>query len=499
MRGDGLSSRVSSGGGLSGGHGISGAAAGGIGYHEGMRSDEFEVVPEGWLSRGEAFVRGQGAQLIVHGGIPGEPVRVRVLSRTHHQVMARAIGPAGEPSPLRAAPPCDRYDACGRCPMMHLQPGALDQARVGIVEDALREAGLSARLESLGTAPALGGVHTMELVAGRSDQGRIRIGVAGSHGREVLPIPDCPVSTPGLRAGMKTLAHHCIRLDVHPFDGRGGTLRRARFLDVPRAPGPDGVADSRVLVVLSVQRRNAHMKELAESLCQDLREVEGVIIHNEVEDPEGEDLWVAAGRDHVEGSLAGLRLRVGARDPFPARPAMSAEAARAAVTLLSPQRGDAVLDIGSGNGLRTMLLAKKAGWALGVDPSAPAAARARENAALNHLSAEFTTGSTTDALQNPRLRDLRPLVYIDVERKGLDRDAFDALIGVAPRRVALEGTNPRALARDVARLQERGFALRSVTAWDTTPYTPFLSCVAMLASTDLSGPDRRAPQRRRIR
>lgn len=459
-----------------------------------MYSDEFEVTPDGWLSRGQAFVRGDGAQMVVHGGIPGERARVKIVSRSPHQIHARFIEPIGAASTSRADPACDRYFPCGRCPMMHLHPGALDLARRRIVEEALYDVGITLKIEKFLSAPPLNSVHTLEVITGYSDQRHLRIGVAGSNGREVLPIPNCPISTPSLRDWMRTLAYHCIRLDIHAFDGKNGTLRKARVIEIPGADGRQ-----HLLITLYTQRRNAHLKDLADSLGTDLSEIDGVIIHNEVEDPDGEDLWVAYGRDHVEWHPAGLRMRVGARDPFPARPDIAAEAARDAVAALSPMKGDAVLDIGAGNGLRTLLLAKKAGWALGVDTSEPAAARARENASLNRINAEFSTGTVVDALTNPRLHDLRPLVYIDLERKGLESAAFDALIHAAPRRVALECTNPRALARDIRRLQERGFTLRSVSAYDTAPYTPFMSCVALMASTDTSGPERRAPVRRRVR
>ena len=55
------------------------------------------VTPEGWLHRGEAFVRGDGRQLAVFGGIPGERARVRLVGGHGNQDQAKWVGPAGKP------------------------------------------------------------------------------------------------------------------------------------------------------------------------------------------------------------------------------------------------------------------------------------------------------------------------------------------------------------------------------------------------------------------
>jgi hypothetical protein len=86
-----------------------------------MQRREATVTPEGWLSRGEAYVPGDGVQLAVFGGIPGERARVRFLARGTdvgaggqvRRVAARWIAPGGPTSPQRVTRPASAGPAAG--------------------------------------------------------------------------------------------------------------------------------------------------------------------------------------------------------------------------------------------------------------------------------------------------------------------------------------------------------------------------------------------------
>ncbi len=455
-----------------------------------MRPDEFVVVPDGWLSRGQAFVRGDGAQLVIPGGIPGERVRVRVTSRTPHQVFAKVQEPILAPHPDRVVPPCERLPYCGRCTLMHLNDRGIDAAQRGIIELALREAGVQPRLEPIVHSHQLDSIHSLDLLAGYSDEGSARLGVTAAKGG-LIPIPLCNIVTPVLREIMKVAAHHMRALDIRPADGRSGTLRRVRAMQVP---GTD-----EVLMILGTIRKNPVLRDYAVAMGAAVPQLASVYLHREEDDPTGEDLFLTYGKPAIEWSAGWLRLKVGPKDPMPAHPALAMKMAEDVVTALNPQKGDAVVDIGSGMGLRTMLLAKKSGWALGVESSEDLVRHARENAATNQVSAEFFEGPVTEALESPRLAGLRPLVYLDAERRGLDGEVMTALEQLSPRRIALACTNPRALARDIALLSGKGYDLRRIVSYDVSPFTPFVESVALLVSRDLRGPERRAPQRRTVR
>lgn len=455
-----------------------------------MNPDEFVVVPDGWLSRGQAFVRGDGAQMVVNGGIPGEKVRVKLTKRTPHQVFAKVLEPIGKGHPDRVEPPCDRYTPCGRCPMMHLRPEGVEKAQRGVLEAALQDVGISWKVEPVVQGGNQDVLHSLELLTGYSDQKSIRIGIAGADGRDVVPVPHCLVVTPQMRELMKVLSYQMRQLDIFPWDGRTGTIKRFRAVQVP---------GGEMLVVVGTARRNHVLKDFATAVGAEIPEMASMYLHQEEEDPLAEDLFLAYGKTGVEWPVSRLRLKVGPLDPFPSHPLLAARAAEEAVVALSPQKGDAVVAVGNGITLPTLLLARKAGWAMGIEANEMSVQRARENATLNQLPAEFTAAPLAEALANPRLSGLRPLLYLANERKGIDDGGMEMLQQLSPRRILLSSTNPRGLARDIAQLNGHGYDLRRILAYDVAPFTPFTENFALLVSRDLRGPDRRAPQRRTVR
>lgn len=452
------------------------------------------VTPEGWLARGDAFVAGEGTQLAVFGGIPGERARVRILGGTPRQEFAKWVQASGKAHPNRVKPPCDRYVPCGRCSIMHLNWAGQDQMRQELIAEALRYAGLVATVRPVVRGAEVEVQYTMDLATGRSDQGRIRVGVRGADGRDVLAIPDCPVVTPAIRNVMGAAAYLLGELDLWPWDGKRGTVRGLRVLQAPN--GGD------CLVLIGAAKPNPTLAAFATQLASRHGGIAGVLLHIEEagRDPfkvdEMGDLpcMPLYGKLTLDIEVAGLPFRVGPSDPFPEHPVMDGRVAEAVVTALAPQPGDAVIDFASGLGVRTRLLAAQSGWALGVDPREGVVRRARENAAGGTGAAEFAV-----SLDASRLEGVRPLVVVDGGTRGLVGEQIDTLMALNPRRMVVLGTNPRSFCRGLATLTRRGLTLRSVEPFDVSPNTPFVALLGVLESNDPTPTVRRAPRRKLVR
>lgn len=467
---------------------------------------EVVVTPKSWSPRGEAALQGQGRQLLIWSGIPGETARVRIVHEGEHQDYA-VFRDTRRPDPHRIAPVCDRYHTCGGCPLMHLDEGGQAYARRQMVQAALHD-------EGLGEVPVGNLVaspdgrqdfrHVLKLGVGFSDMGHLRVGAWGRRTRSVVPIPECPVVTPVLRTVMASVAHHVIELGLQPYDPESdrGVLR-AFVLRQSRATGE-------VLVTIVAGRRVKALSDLASRLVGECSVISGVVLH--LHDDEGNAIFsrdeeghigtlVLEGRAFVEDRLLDLTYRIGAGDFFQTNPGMAERLY--ADTLERLELGPQVpfLDLYCGVGGLALPAARLTGWAMGVEEVQGAVTAAREAARANGLSAEFVAGRVGEVLPTlqRRLGPSHPVVAVNPARRGLEPGVAEAIVALQPRRIAYISCNPRALARDLVAFQALGMQVESVQIYDMFPHTAHVECVAILGSPHTEEvAARRAPRRRAL-
>jgi 23S rRNA (uracil1939-C5)-methyltransferase len=72
-------------------------------------------------------------------------------------------------------------------------------------------------------------------------------------------------------------------------------------------------------------------------------------------------------------------------------------------------------------------------------------------------------------------------VVLDPPREGCRRAVLDAVFGVmSPKTAVYVSCNPETLARDLAVITARGYAIRSIQPVDMFPHTPHIEAVVIL-------------------
>jgi 23S rRNA (uracil1939-C5)-methyltransferase len=147
---------------------------------------------------------------------------------------------------------------------------------------------------------------------------------------------------------------------------------------------------------------------------------------------------------------------------------------------------DTVLDLYSGTGTLTLLAARRAKEAIGVESVPAAATSARRNAKRNGIeNARFVEGESRAVLRE-WARGERPgrpaagVVIVDPPRAGLHPRVVTRIVELAPRRVVYVSCNPATLARDLKDFAAGGYPLAEVRPFDMFPHTPHIECVARM-------------------
>jgi 23S rRNA (uracil1939-C5)-methyltransferase len=467
------------------------------------------LTPSHWVPTGEAALRlPDNREVFVREGIVGEAALVLPAHAGAHRVIGRLVRPAGAPHPSRRRPPCRRFRPCGGCPFMHMVPEAQAAARLALVADALRGVGLEALAPRALIAGPDGDTdyrHVARLAVGWSERGEVRLGAFGRGTHDVVPIPECTVSTPVIREMMTKVAHAVRDADIHPYNPETGqgTLRTI-VLRQSRANG-------QVLVTIVAGRSNPALGRLAERIAVENGAVAGVWLH--LNDSPGNAIFAAgspdgpppftrlAGRDTIEDTLDGVRLRVGPGDFFQANPGVAGRIAQDLVALAAEDRARPVVDLYAGVGGFTLALGRHHGLALGAEVVPGAVLRAEENARLNHIAARFVRGTVLDALPEiaRRLGGHPPVVLVDPARRGLEAGVLDGILSLSPARVLYVSCNPRALARDLAAFARAGWRVDALHAYDMFPQTSHVEVLARLSPPAPAPAAGVGPRRRIVR
>jgi tRNA/tmRNA/rRNA uracil-C5-methylase (TrmA/RlmC/RlmD family) len=163
-------------------------------------------------------------------------------------------------------------------------------------------------------------------------------------------------------------------------------------------------------------------------------------------------------------------------------PALHADSLAAAAAHLQPRAGRAVLDLYCGLGASLQAWTAAGAAALGVELGGDAVACARRNAP----AAIVLRGTCVQRL--PQVRDWWPafpagshLAYVNPPRSGLEPELLRPLAEeLRPERVAYLSCSAGSLARDLAALGLRGYAVDRLIPYDFFPGTHHVECLALL-------------------
>ena len=196
----------------------------------------------------------------------------------------------------------------------------------------------------------------------------------------------------------------------------------------------------------------------------------------------GDKFITLHGPGYIEDTLCGLNFRLSPRSFYQVNHHQAQRLYEAAISQAGITKDDLVLDLYCGVGTMTLAMASAAGKVIGVEVIPQAVEDARDNARRNGIeNAEFFCGDAGQAALDLEQKGTRPdVVIVDPPRKGLNADTIEALHRMRPRRIVYVSCDPTTLARDVALLKERGYALQNAMAADLFPRCSHVESIAVL-------------------
>ena len=445
------------------------------------RGDTLELVVDDLAFGGEAVGRVDGYVMFVRGGVPGDRLRVTV-SEARGRFGRGLIQEVLQPSPDRVEPPCPYFGRCGGCRLQQIAyPAQLAVKERQVRECLTRLGGLPPfELRPIVAAPEVFGYRNkMEFtVAGAGPA----IGLHAAERYEVvLDIERCLLQSETMNTLLDELRRQvrARALSVWDQQTERGLLR---FLTLREGRN---TGQAMVNVVASAPDV-ATLMPVAEALRARAPQTTSVLLNVNAKKASvavGSEGHLLLGRDQITESLSGVDFAVSANSFFQTNTVQAERLFALVAEACALDGSETLMDLYSGTGAISLLLARRARHVYGIELAEAAVADAVRNARANGIdNCTFLAGEVRHVLPTLMRDGVRASVVVaDPPRAGFHPKALSALAALAPARIVYVSCNPSTLARDVGELVRQGYRLEWVQPVDMFPQTPHIEAVARLS------------------
>ncbi len=445
-----------------------------------IKNQIYETVITDYTAEGQGVAHIEGCAVFVPNAVAGERCRVRIEVAKKNWAAGKILEIL-EKSPHRVNRECPVAKLCGGCDFWHMDYAEESRLKADRVRQCLNRIG-GESLEELPilAAPTCYGYRNKAQYPVSSQKGRAYAGFfrAGTH--DVVSNDRCrilPEEADRVKDAVIDYVNQ-YRVTVYDETAHKGLLRH---IYVRR-----GAVSGQILVCLAV---NGRRLPRVEELIARLEKIPGfttlVLSVNTKKGNAvlGDEFITLYGPGYIEDTLCGLTFRLSPRSFYQVNHHQAQRLYEAAISQAEITKNDTVLDLYCGVGTITLAMASAAGKVIGVEVIPQAVEDARDNAKRNGIeNAEFFCGDAGQAALELEAKGLKPdVVVVDPPRKGLNADTIEALAKMAPRRIVYVSCDPATLARDVALLKERGYALKNAMAADLFPRCAHVETVVLLS------------------
>ena len=445
-----------------------------------QKNETYRVTITGLTAEGAGVARIDGQVVFVSGVIPGEACTVRI-NHVGKTCAYASLVRVEEPSEHRVKPECSNFGRCGGCTFWHMDYACELEAKRQRVRDALARIGgvdfPDLQITGSGSVYAYRNKVQFPVQAqnGKAVAGFYR---AGSH--NVIPITNCLIQPESAGKIREAVLNWMRQENISAYDEKNhrGVVRHI-YLRCGKVTGE-------ILVCLIINGDRLSQKEsLVRMLLAREPAICSIVVNFNTKKSNvilGERFETLYGAGTMEDELLGLRFRLSPAAFYQVNHDQAERLYEKAIEFAALTGKETALDLYCGSGTITLCLARHAARVIGVEIVDAAIRDAKENAARNHIAnAEFFCADAGQAAAKLAAEGTRPdVIVIDPPRKGVSEDVIAAMQKMDPERIVYVSCDPATLARDVARLREKGYDAQKAHCFDLFPRCAHVETVVLL-------------------
>ncbi len=447
------------------------------------KNDDILLKIEDMTNEGSSVGHCDGMAVFVRGAVTGDEIVSHIIKAKKNY----AIGIVKEivsPSPFRIESDCPVSNKCGGCSFRNMTYDSELQYKQNRVADAVKRIGhIDAPIMSIIGADTVDNYRNKAQYPVSIENGELEAGFYAYKSHRIIPCSDCRLQQREFKGILDVVADWVKQNNVTSYDEKTGR-GLLRHIYIRRAP-----KTGETMVCLVINGKNIpNEAELVDALVKD-ESVKSVCVNVNREKTNvilGEKTNVIYGQKTISDILLGKKFVISPESFYQINHDQCEKLYTKATEYAGLTGNETVVDLYCGVGTIGLSMVDKAKRIFGIEIVPQAIENAKINAKQNGISnAEFFCGDAFDGAKELEKRGIAPdVVILDPPRKGCQKELFDVIEQMNPKRIAYVSCDSATLARDLEVLQTKGYRTLEVTPVDMFPRTPHVEAVAKIVKVN---------------
>lgn len=442
------------------------------------KNDKIELYIDAVTSEGSGIGRYNGFAVFVRGTVPGDKIIAHIIKVSKNYAIG-IIDTILEPSVQRIESDCPVSKKCGGCSFRDMTYAEELKYKLSRVQDAISRIGhIDFTVENIVGADEINYYRNKAQYPVYIENGSLTAGFYAYKSHRITPCNDCLLQPAEFENGIKAFEKWVKKNHITSFDERTGKglLRHIYFR---KAFGTGEIMACAVVNGTDIPDKDYLVSEL-QNVFENLK---SVVVNINMENTNvilGDKTKTIWGSEKITDILLGKKFVISPQSFYQVNHNQCEKLYSLAAEYADLKGNETVVDLYCGAGTIGLTLADKCKHLVGIEIVPSAIENAKENAKINGVeNAEFICADAFDGAKEIEKMGLKAdLVIVDPPRKGCQKELFDVIENMGAKRIVYVSCDSATLARDLAILKEKGYALKNLTAVDMFPRTPHVECVA---------------------
>lgn len=376
---------------------------------------------------------------------------------------------------------CKVQKLCGACQLLSVPAQKQAVQKQEYVEDVMKKAGLSVKVEPVMMAESAIGYRNKVIVGFAKDkEKKIYSGLYAPKSHKVVNTSGCIMHPPLLNEIIDFITKTVSSMKYELYNERTGT-GILRHVLLRWAKNTDQV----MVVLVTSEKQLPGRRNLVNALVKEFPQVKTVIQNINPRDTSivlQDESIVLYGDGMITDELCGLKISFTANAFYQIHHDQCEKLYGLARTMLDLQPTDKVLDTYCGVGTIGLTLADACKEVTGVEINKDAVQNARLNARQNGIrNIRFVDmDSTRFMLEAAKFHTKFDVIVLDPPRAGTTDAFIEAACGLRPKKILYISCDPTTQARDLVKFKRYGYLTDEIQPVDMFPNTEHVETVCLL-------------------